>query len=290
MADKSYKKYKGKYQWGVISPKIYEYKYEPKKLSKIEIEKEYADLHIRKYNFDEFSKYYKGPKEDLLKNWARQQYKQKVIEEGGYRQYREYLFKENYIGTLKELLGSDDPYYEALSKLTKSQWNKLWTYKVPSKKEATKYNEGYILPSLSALGVYKINGVYDGDEEAIEEFRQDLRQALKEVLGIDPEKPDEFINRIVQVVPRDMFIFYNDYRDEAKKYKNIIRFARKSLSFETDEEDEHDLSTDPRRVAFYVLRDREERGKLYAISKYGKRYIRGVSKSIQLDYEAWRKS
>lgn len=282
---------KGKTKWGVISPKIYEYKYEPKKLSKIEIEKEYADLHIRKYNFDEFSKYYKGPKEDLLANWARQQYKQKVIEEGGYRQYREFLFKENYIGTLKELLGSDDPYYEALTKLTKRQWNKLWTYKVPSKKEAIKYNEGYILPSLSALGVYKINGVYDGDEEAIEEFRQDLRQALKEVLGIDPEKPDVFISEPVQVNIRHMFtgISPATISDEGKKYKNIFRFARKSFDIELDEEDAQNLESDPRRAAFYVLRDREERGKLYAVSKYGKRYIRGVSKAVQLDYEAWRK-
>lgn len=282
------KGYKRKSKWGVISPKIYEYKYEPKKLSKIEIEMEYASLHTRKYTFEEFSKYYKGPKEDLLANWARQQYKQKVIEEGGYKQYKEFLYRENYVGTLKELLGSDDPYYEALSKLTKSQWNKLWTYKVPSKKEATNYNEGYILPSLSALGVYKINGVYDGDEEAIEEFRQDLRQALKEVLHIDPENPDVIIVEPVQVNIRRVFSKFPIYDDE-KRYSNIFRFARKSFEVTLDEEEALNLGSNPRQAAFYVLRDREERGKLYAISKYGKRYIRGVSKSIQLDYEAWRK-
>lgn len=282
MADKSYKMYKGKYNWGTISDKIYEFNYTPKKLSKIQIAKEYADLKTRRYSYDEFAKFYKGEPDKLNENWKKQQYKQKLIEEGAYSQYKDWIYHESYVGTLVDIFNdtAEYQYAKVLQSLSKSQWHKLWNYKVPQKSAAEKYEKGYILPSLASLGPYKIAGVYDGDKDALQDFKEDLRSALIQVLGIDPELRSN-IN-----VRNSTSLFTNS------KFYSIIKFSRKDYKIDTRKFEEDGYIDDNKMaelIAYNILKDREERGKLYTISKYGKKYIRGVSKAVQLDYEAWRK-
>ena len=281
MADKSYKKYKGKYQWGAISDKIYDFNYTPKKLSKIQVAKEYADLKTRKYTYEEFSKYYKGEPDKLNENWKKQQYKQKMIEEGAYSQYKDWIYHESYVGTLVDIFNdtADYQYAKVLQSLSKSQWHKLWNYKVPQKSASEKYEKGYILPSLASLGPYKIEGMYDGDKEALQVFKEDLRNALIQVLGIDPELRSD-IN-----VRNNASLFTNS------KFYSIIKFSRKGYTIDTRKFEEDGYIDDNKMaelIAYNILKDREDRGKLYTISKYGKKYIRGVSKLVQSKYETWK--
>lgn len=251
----------------------------------ISAKQQYKMFRIKRFlNYDDFinsNDLYQSlnaEEKEILLNKAWEDYKNRDrdIKSGAYLAKRVNLFFDNYINSLKSSGKISEDIIQSLENMNVQDRYKLSSFK------SGDITKNYALPSMQLF--YDTIGA---NEQEIAEQEKQIRQAIIEA-GLSKYLDEIEISKLQKqggvIAEENIAKIRNKQKAERfiRQYKNKIKQGKLKNKINKY------YSEGKSQIALYAtFYDLEQQGRLYTTSKYGKKYIRFVSKANQRAYEAF---